>query len=105
MKGIRTTIVLLVLVAGFMLASGPCDALAGEGPEYTLEDSHQYNDDLITSCGASDDGGSGDPGEAGDGYGVADQSNPLSQNDGGNSLVNVLEDAIFVVMTQIALLF
>ena len=104
MKGTRTIIVFLALVAGFMLASGPCDALAGDVPEYALEDNYQVKNDFISASGATDDGGSGDPGEAGDGYGVADQSNPLNQTESGGSLVKVLENTITFMLKQIALL-
>ncbi|RKZ15317.1 hypothetical protein DRQ50_07640 [bacterium] len=103
MKGIRTILVLLVVVVFVAPTAGTRDAFAGDIPENSLEDNPQYKSDFYGAAGASDDGSDGDPGEAGDGYGVQDTSDPF-----GTAGVGIpdtdLDDALRMLLMQFVLL-
>jgi len=98
MKKNLTVLVLLVAWTVLSISTLPTFAFAGEIPD--VQDPPP-NEIIAPLDGGGDDDNGGDPGDAGDGYGISEQPEGLGGNDGvGDS---ILDEVMLILMSLIKL--
>jgi hypothetical protein len=105
MKRNLTVLVLLVTWSLLSVSSLNSVAYAGDLPETQGFDLGSAQDDPIVEVnGGNDDGTGGDPGDAGDGYGIADQSDLLGNLGGSSGLDDsILDEYLLILMSLMQL--
>ena len=103
----RNLLVLVLLVTWSLLSISLLTpvAFAGELPASQVADQGPDRDDLIIEVnGGTDDGSGGDPGDAGDGYGITDQSTVQGNLGESSGLDNsILDEYLLILMSLIQL--
>ncbi len=104
----KKNLAVLVLLVAWSLLSIPSlssVACAGGIPEYLDSNSGSSPHDLIVHVtGATDDGTGGDPGDAGDGYGVSDQPDLGGFMGGSDGMDDsILDEFLLILMSLIQL--
>jgi len=105
MKKDRMVLVLLVMWSLLSISSLSSLAFAGEIPDdQDLSGKSPHQDTIIQVNGATDDGTDGDPGDAGDGYGIAEQIGS-SDNVGACGCMgkSILDEYLLILMSLVQL--
>ncbi len=105
MKRNLTVLVLLVMWSLLSLASLSSAATAGVIPENQgSSDVFSQHDVIIHVNGAVDDDQGGDPGDAGDGYGISDHPDDVGSLNGSGGLDNsILGEFMLILMSLVQL--
>jgi len=105
MKRTQTVLVLLVMWSLLSIASLSSAATTGEIPkDQDSSDVSTQHDLIIHVTGAVDDDQDGDPGDAGDGYGISDQTDGLGSLSGNGDLdKSILGEFMLILMAMIQL--
>jgi hypothetical protein len=105
MKRNLTVLVLLVTWSLLFLPSLSSVAVAGDVPDNAGTDPGTSQDDVVVHVnGASDDDTGGDPGDAGDGYGITDQPELEGSLSGFDGLDDTtLDEYMLILMSLIQL--
>jgi hypothetical protein len=107
MKRNLTVLVLLVMWLLLTLATVSSAATTGQIPEMqgSSGGSSQQDDGVVPVNGAVDDGDpEGDPGDAGDGYGIVPQPERTGfQGAGNGSSIEILDEFILILMSLVSL--
>jgi hypothetical protein len=102
MKRVTILVLLVVMAGGVAVLDMSSGAQAGEWPEYALEEptGDKIDGGLNDLSGKQDDDddGEGDPGDAGDGYGIADKPDFLEGASAGRIEVIWEEMWIFLMI-------
>lgn len=102
MKKNLTVLVLLVMWSLLSIASLSSAATTGEIPEKQgSSDVAPQHDIVIHVTGAADDDQGGDPGDAGDGYGISDQPDGIGSLNGSGGAGNSVLDEFWVILMSL----
>ena len=103
MKRNLTVLVLLVTCSLLSISLFTSVVCAGELPVKSGYRPPQ-NDLVVEVTGVGDDGTSGDPGDAGDGYGIIDKSDLIGKLDGSSTMKDpILDEYLLILMSLIQL--
>ena len=99
----KNLLVLVLLVTWSLLSISLLSSAAGAGVDLDLPEWSSPNGPIVEVNGAGDDDSGGDPGDAGDGYGISDQG--LDGNQGGcdGADDSILDEFILIMMSLIQL--
>ncbi len=93
----KNLVVLVLLVTWSLLSISPLssDAYAGS------TDDPSRDDNIVEVNGSSDDDTGGDPGDAGDGYGISDQDDPMGGLGGLEGMDDSAIDEYLLIMLSL----